>query len=154
MTTFSTHERVSAVVGIGATALAVPVGIGWFYARVLLDTTIRPIFPERVLAVDADTVTLSVGGLALQPGTWGLRWPAGLALIGPALLPALGEVAAVLAVGSGGTLTLAGAIPPGAGSGSILAKAACAEILATGEPGLVTAPGATAAMAAPLGSVP
>jgi uncharacterized protein len=70
-------------VGIGATALAVPVGIGWFYARVLLDTTIRPLFPERVLAADADTVTLAADALALQPGTWGLRWRAGLALIGP-----------------------------------------------------------------------
>jgi uncharacterized protein len=70
-------------VGIGLGSLAVPVGIGWFYARVLLDTTIRPMFPERVLAADAETVTLAPGGLALQPGTWGLQWPAGLALVGP-----------------------------------------------------------------------
>ena len=65
-------------VGIGLGSLAVPVGIGWFYARVLLDTTIRPMFPERVLAADAETVTLAPGGLALQPGTWGLQWPDGL----------------------------------------------------------------------------
>ena len=35
-------------------------------------------FPERVLAADADAVTLAPGGLALQPGTWGLRWTAGM----------------------------------------------------------------------------
>ena len=69
--------------GSGSASLALPVGIGWFYARVLLDTTIRPMFPERVLAADADAVTLAPGALALQPGTWGLRWPAGIALVGP-----------------------------------------------------------------------
>jgi uncharacterized protein len=70
-------------VGIGLGALALPVGIGWFYARLLLDTTIRPVFPQRVVAADADTVTLAPGGLALQPGTWGLRWPTGFAVVGP-----------------------------------------------------------------------
>ncbi len=74
---------VRAGVGIGLGSLAVPVGIGWFYARVLLDTTIRPMFPERVLDAAADTVTLAASGLALQPGTWGLRWPEGSALVGP-----------------------------------------------------------------------
>jgi dienelactone hydrolase len=74
---------IRAGVGVGLGSLAVPVGIGWLYAGVLLDTTIRPMYPERVLAADADTVTLAPGGLALQPGTWGLRWPTGLALVGP-----------------------------------------------------------------------
>jgi alpha-beta hydrolase superfamily lysophospholipase len=70
-------------VGLGLGSLAVPVGIGWLYAGVLLDTTIRTLYPERVLAADADTVTLAPGGLARQPGTWGLRWPTGFALVGP-----------------------------------------------------------------------
>ncbi|HVL86295.1 MAG TPA: alpha/beta fold hydrolase [Pseudonocardia sp.] len=68
-------------VGIGATA----VGIGWFYSNVLLDPTPQAVWPERVLAVDrvAATVTLAPSRLALQPGVWGLRWPEGLAVIGP-----------------------------------------------------------------------
>jgi dipeptidyl aminopeptidase/acylaminoacyl peptidase len=70
-------------VGVGLGSLAVPVGIGWLYAGVLLDTTIRTLYPERVLDADADTVTLAPGGLAQQPGTWGLRWPTGFALVGP-----------------------------------------------------------------------
>ena len=75
-------RAVRAGVGVGLGSLAVPVGIGWLYAGVLLDTTIRTLYPERVLAADADTVTLAPGGLARQPGTWGLRWPTGFALEG------------------------------------------------------------------------
>ena len=64
-------------VGIGLGSLAVPVGIGWFYARVLLDTTIRPMFPERVLAATPTRSRWRRAGSRCQPGTWGLRWPAG-----------------------------------------------------------------------------
>jgi pimeloyl-ACP methyl ester carboxylesterase len=70
-------------VGIGLGSLALPVGIGWFYARVLLDTTIRPLYPERVIAADAGSVTLAPLAWATQPGTWGLRWAGGCALVGP-----------------------------------------------------------------------
>jgi uncharacterized protein len=70
-------------VGIGVGSLALPVGIGWFYARVLLDTTIRPLYAERVIAADAGSVTLAPLAWATQPGTWGLRWAGGSALVGP-----------------------------------------------------------------------
>ena len=43
----------------------------------------RPLYPERVLAADAGTVTLAASRLAAQPGTWGLRWAGGLAVVGP-----------------------------------------------------------------------
>jgi len=66
--------------GIGAGGAA---GIGWYYSSLLLDPTLRPVYPERVLAADADTVTLAASRLAAQPGIWGLRWPDGLAVIGP-----------------------------------------------------------------------
>ncbi len=70
-------------VGIGAGAA----GIGWFYSSVLLDTSVRPVYPERVLAVADDVVTLTASRLAAQPGTWGLRWAVednvGLAVLGP-----------------------------------------------------------------------
>ncbi len=68
-------------VGLGVGAASS--GIGWFYSSVLLDPTQRPVYPERVLAVDGTSVTLTATRLAAQPGTWGLRWPDGLAVIGP-----------------------------------------------------------------------
>lgn len=75
-----------AAVGLGAVglgALAVPAGIGWRYSSLLLDTTSRPVFPERVLAAGLGSVSLAPTRLARQPGTWGLRSPGGLAVIGP-----------------------------------------------------------------------
>jgi alpha-beta hydrolase superfamily lysophospholipase len=90
-------------IGIGAGSVAVPFGIGWFYANVLLDTSVRPLFPERVLDVDATTVALAPSRLAVQPGTWGLRWPEGIAVIGPVL-----EVDAARVVRS----RLSGPLPP------------------------------------------
>jgi uncharacterized protein len=69
--------------GIGAGSVAVPIGIGWFYTNVLLDTSVRPLFPEVVMDSDAATVTLAASRLAVQPGTWGLRWADGMAVIGP-----------------------------------------------------------------------
>ena len=67
-------------VGLGAGGAA---GIGWYYSSMLLDPTRRPVFPERVLAADATSVTLAASRLAAQPGIWGLRWIDGLAAIGP-----------------------------------------------------------------------
>lgn len=92
MTTRGAPSRIITIVGravrtglgIGGIGLgALPVAVGWLYARVLLDTTIRPLYPERVLAADAGSVTLAPLAWALQPGTWGLRWATGFALVGP-----------------------------------------------------------------------
>ncbi|MCO1658024.1 alpha/beta fold hydrolase [Pseudonocardia sp. S2-4] len=66
--------------GLGTGAVA---GIGWVYSSILLDPTVRPIYPERVLAADRDTVTLVANRLTRQPGIWGLRWADGLAAVGP-----------------------------------------------------------------------
>ncbi len=78
--------------GIGAGAA----GIGWFYSSVLLDTTMRPVFPERVLSTGDATVTLAATRLTAQPGTWGLRWATdgagGLAVMGPVTARRKGEV--------------------------------------------------------------
>ncbi len=76
---------VRAGVGVGAGSVAVPLGLGWFYTRVLLDTSVRPLYPELVRGSDATTVTLAAKSLALQPGTWGLRWPDNIAVIGPVI---------------------------------------------------------------------
>jgi alpha-beta hydrolase superfamily lysophospholipase len=74
-------------VGLGVGMGAGAAGIGWFYSSVLLDTAARPVYPERVLAVDGGTVTLAATRLTAQPGIWGLRWStdhaSGLAVIGP-----------------------------------------------------------------------
>jgi uncharacterized protein len=79
-------------VGIGAGAA----GIGWFYSSVLLDTSVRPVYPERVLAVADGTVTLAASRLTTQPGTWGLRWASdgggGLAVMGPVTAESRHEV--------------------------------------------------------------
>ena len=74
-------RRIGAGVGLGFGMGAV--GVGWFYSSVLLDTTIRPEYPERVLAADAATVTLAANRMTSQPGTWALRWPTGLTVVGP-----------------------------------------------------------------------
>ena len=82
-------------VGLGAGA-AGAAGIGWFYSSVLLDTSVRPVYPERVLAVADGTVTLAASRLTAQPGTWGLRWATdsagGLAVIGPVSVENRAEV--------------------------------------------------------------
>src|SRR5690606_27432105 len=74
--------------GVGASAGAGAAGLGWFYSSVLLDTSIRPVCPERVLAVSDGEVTLAASRLTAQPGIWGLRWATdrgadGLAVLGP-----------------------------------------------------------------------
>jgi len=60
-------------------------GVGWYYSSVLL----RPVrdleYPDRVLAVRDGEVWLSPSRWAEQPGEWGLRWPDGLAQVGPVL---------------------------------------------------------------------
>jgi alpha-beta hydrolase superfamily lysophospholipase len=68
--------------GLGTGVLGLGLGVGWFYSSVLLDTRRDQVFPERVLRADASTVTLRRSRLTAQPGTWGLRWPGGLARLG------------------------------------------------------------------------
>lgn len=73
-------RRVGAGIGLGMGMGTL--GAGWFYSSVLLDTTQRPEYSERVLAADGTTVTLAANRLTAQPGTWGLRWPTGLTVVG------------------------------------------------------------------------
>lgn len=65
-------------------------GVGWYYSSVLL----RPVrgleYPDRVVAVRDGEVWLSPSRWAEQPGEWGVRWPGGVAQVGP-VLPATGE---------------------------------------------------------------
>lgn len=85
-------------------------GVGWFYSGVLLDTRRQLVFPERVVSVTHDSVALAASRLALQPGVWGLRWPGGLARIGP-----------VVDVGPGGVRRpLLGGDRPAPGAATVL----------------------------------
>jgi alpha-beta hydrolase superfamily lysophospholipase len=68
--------------GLGTGVLGLGLGAGWFYSTVLLGPRRDQVFPEQVLRADASTVTLRRSRLAAQPGTWGLRWPDGLARLG------------------------------------------------------------------------
>ena len=83
-------------VGVGAGLGAASAGVGWFYSSVLLDPTPRPVYPERVLAVGPSSITLAATRLAAQPGVWGLRWPEGLAVLGPVTAGRDGEVVRML----------------------------------------------------------
>jgi len=89
-------RRVGAGLGVGLGIGAGAAGIGWFYSSVLLDTSTRPVFPERVLAVADGAITLMASRLTAQPGTWGLRWAsdsgAGLAVLGPVVEESRREV--------------------------------------------------------------
>jgi hypothetical protein len=80
-------RRLGAGLGVGLGVGAGAAGVGWFYSSVLLDTSVRPVFPERVLDVGGGAVTLAASRLTAQPGTWGLRWATdggnGLAVLGP-----------------------------------------------------------------------
>lgn len=67
------------LVGAGA------VGVGRYYADVLLDPSRVIAYPERVLRADAEAVTLAGSRLVRQPGVWGLRWTEGLAVLGRVL---------------------------------------------------------------------
>jgi len=125
--------------GIGLGSLALPVGIGWFYARVLLDTTIRPLYPERVIAADAGSVTLAPLAWATQPGTWGLRWAGGFALVGPVREAGRAGVVRPLLAGP----------PPPAGARAMLDAAAFEP-----DPAAVGLEFSEVAISTPLGTCP
>lgn len=106
--TVTVVARIAAGAGVGIGAGLG--GVGWFYSGVLLDTRRLLVYPERVLGVHEDAVTLAASRLTMQPGTWGLRWDAGLARIGPVSGARDGEVTRPL---------LGGDVPP-AGASAVL----------------------------------
>lgn len=82
------------VAGAVATASTATAALAWYYSTVLLSPRPHVAYPERVLGVDGDAVTLRRSRAVAQPGLWGLRQPRG---------PAGGEQLAVLGdvVGAG-----------------------------------------------------
>jgi alpha-beta hydrolase superfamily lysophospholipase len=103
--------RIGWGVGLGLGGLGTgAAGLGWLYSSVLLDTTQRPVFPERVLGADSSTVMLVANRLTTQPGVWGLRWADGLAVVGPVVATGRREVVREL---------IDGPVPP-AGTAAVL----------------------------------
>jgi dienelactone hydrolase len=78
--------------GLGIAASGAAAGIGWYFSGLLTDPTVRPLYPERVLAADSETLTVAANRLMAQPGIWGLRWPDGLAVMGPVLRTEPGRI--------------------------------------------------------------
>jgi alpha-beta hydrolase superfamily lysophospholipase len=63
-------------------AMALTGGAGWYFSNVLL----RPLrvikYPETALSVREGEVRLVPSRWTMQPGTWGLRWSGGVAVVG------------------------------------------------------------------------
>ncbi|MDN5858366.1 MAG: lysophospholipase [Pseudonocardia sp.] len=70
-------------IGTLAGALAAGLGVSWRYSVVLTDPVRTRVLLDEVLRADEHEVTLRASRLTEQPGTWGLRWADGLAVVGP-----------------------------------------------------------------------
>lgn len=58
-------------------------GVGWYFSDEVIAVDHGPSeYPLTVLALDETTVTLPAGEAAEKPGTWGLAWEDGQAVIG------------------------------------------------------------------------
>lgn len=66
-------------------AMAGAAGISWKYSVVLTDVRRKRVLLDEVLRADEHEVTLRESRLSVQPGTWGLRFADGLAMVGPVL---------------------------------------------------------------------
>lgn len=65
------------VLGLGTT------GAGWYFSGVATEVSHDKQFPLTVLDVGDGTVTLPRDEATVRPGTWGLAWKGGRALLGP-----------------------------------------------------------------------
>ncbi len=79
-------SRLGLVVGalglVAALPAAVVGGIGWYYSKVLLAPECELTYPDRVLGAHDGSVTLADSHLTRQPGTWGVQWSGGHAVLG------------------------------------------------------------------------
>ncbi|MBP2704310.1 prolyl oligopeptidase family serine peptidase [Microbispora sp. RL4-1S] len=67
-------------------------GAGWYYSGLVIDPVHTPDYPLMVTAVTGDRVTLSGGADTAAPGTYGLAWADGNAVLGPVISAAAGTV--------------------------------------------------------------
>lgn len=95
---------VAAAAGLASVFAALLGGTGWHFSGVLLRPDRRVEYLDHVTAVRAGEVWLRRTHWAEQPGEWALRWPEGLAVVGPVSAMTDGQVRRPLRPG--------GLIPP------------------------------------------
>jgi len=92
------HVAVRTAAALALVPAVAVVGLAWRYSAILLHPESEVVYPDRVTAADRGTVTLAESHLTRQPGTWGLQWDGGHALVGPTVRrTALGLVRPLLA---------------------------------------------------------
>jgi pimeloyl-ACP methyl ester carboxylesterase len=80
--------------GAGVALLAVIAlgGAGWYYSGLVIDPVHSSDYPLEVTALNGDQVTLKGGSDTGAPGTYGLTWANGNALLGPVTSTGAGTV--------------------------------------------------------------
>ena len=73
-------------------AVAALGGAGWYYSGLVIDPVHTPSYPLEVTAVSGDQVTIKGGSDTDSPGTYGLTWADGNAILGPAMASGAGTV--------------------------------------------------------------
>ncbi|GLW25066.1 hypothetical protein Mame01_51080 [Microbispora amethystogenes] len=77
------------VVTLGLAAVG---GAGWYYSGFVIDPVHEAGYPLEITAVRGDEVTIKGGTDTASPGTYGLTWADGNALLGPATAAGAGTV--------------------------------------------------------------
>ncbi|MEW9533349.1 alpha/beta hydrolase [Microbispora sp. NPDC049125] len=80
---------VAVIASLGLIAVG---GAGWYYSGLVIDPVHASDYPLTVTAVNGDQVTLKGGSDTAAPGTYGLTWEDGNALLGPAVATGAGTV--------------------------------------------------------------
>ncbi|MCT9929785.1 S9 family peptidase [Planotetraspora sp. A-T 1434] len=87
------RRRVACTVAVVAVFGVVAVGgAGWYYSGLVLDPVHASDYPLEVMAFNGDEVTLKGGSDTATPGTYGLTWANGNALLGPTVTTGSGTV--------------------------------------------------------------
>jgi hypothetical protein len=98
------RRLVWAVAGIALLAVISLGGAGWYYSGLVIDPYHSSDYPLEVTAVNGDQVTLKGGTDTAAPGTYGLTWANGNALLGPVISTGIGTVTRRVEKVSRGTL--------------------------------------------------
>ncbi|WP_203978098.1 alpha/beta hydrolase [Planotetraspora silvatica] len=98
------RRLVWAVAGVALPSVIALGGAGWYYSGLVIDPYHSSDYPLEVTAVNGDQVTLKGGADTAAPGTYGLTWAGGNALLGPVVSTGIGTVTRRVEKVSRGTL--------------------------------------------------